>query len=309
MSALLNPGLIATMFLVVGIALAWAVQTHLNERAVRRAALARLGGYDHTDERQRELALGWRERLIAPFVSGVAHTGQRFTPTGYREKMARRLRAAGTGTEADIDRFLTVRVLTLTAVVPFDIVLLSTLGTGTSGLAVVGLTTMLLTMGPGILLNRRVVERQQAVSKKLPDVLDLLVISIEAGLGFEQALDRTIATVPGPLTDEFVRVLGEVRAGANRADAMRAFAERVDVEEVRGFVLAVLQADTFGVSIGRMLRGQADELRIRRRQLAQEKAMKAPVKMLIPMVFCIFPAIFVVIIGPAILNIIHTLPK
>jgi tight adherence protein C len=109
--------------------------------------------------------------------------------------------------------------------------------------------------------------------------------------------------VPGALSDEFSRMLGEVRAGASRADAMRALDQRTNVPEIRSFVLAILQADTFGVSIGRVLRAQAEEMRIKRRQLAQERAQKAPVKMLIPMVFCIFPALFVVVIGPAIINI------
>ena len=143
--------------------------------------------------------------------------------------------------------------------------------------------------GPVRLLNRRVEERQHDLRIKLPDILDLLTISVEAGLGFEQALDRTIAAVPGALSDEFARMLGEVRAGATRADAMRALDQRTNVPEVRSFVLAILQADTFGVSIGRVLRAQAEEMRIKRRQMAQERAQKAPVKMLIPMVFCVFP--------------------
>jgi tight adherence protein C len=165
------------------------------------------------------------------------------------------------------------------------------------------LVAMMLFLGPDAILNRRVSERQYTIRIGLPDVLDLLVISVEAGLGFEQALDKTIVAVPGPLSDEFMRMLGETRAGSGRAEAMRAMEQRIDIPEVKSFVLAIIQADTFGISIGRVLRGQAEELRIRRRQKAQEMAQKAPVKMLIPMVFCIFPALFAVVLGPALINI------
>jgi len=177
---------------------------------------------------------------------------------------------------------------------------------GLGRLGLVGLVAALFIMGPDAILNRQVEERQYAIRTKLPDVMDLLVISVEAGLGFEQALDRTVAAVPGPLTEEFSRMLGEVRAGASRADAMRSLDARTNVPEIRSFVLAILQADTFGVSIGRVLRAQADEMRIKRRQLAQERAQKAPVKMLIPMVFCIFPALFVIVLGPAAIRITDT---
>ncbi len=160
---------------------------------------------------------------------------------------------------------------------------------------------------PDVLLNRKIADRQKEISRKLPDVLDLLVISVEAGLGFEQALDRTCTAVPGALSDEFRRMLHEIRIGSSRADALRAMADRTSVPELRTFILAMLQADTFGVSISKLLRAQADDMRIRRRLRAQEQAQKAPVKMLFPLVFCIFPSIFVVIIGPAFIQIQRSL--
>src|SRR5262249_41435171 len=158
-------------------------------------------------------------------------------------------------------------------------------------------------MLPDVYLSRHIERRQHDIAVQLPDILDLLVISVEAGLGFEQAIERTTAAVPGPLSDEFRRMLREVRIGSTRAEALRAMTDRTDVPELRSFILAMLQADTFGVSISRLLRSQADEMRIRRRLRAQAAAQKLPVKMLFPMVFCIFPSIFVIILGPAMLSL------
>jgi tight adherence protein C len=277
-----------------------------DEKATIRGSLRQLQGYEIDNQRDRDLAEPVRDRVLLPLVHNLVNLGKVFTPADYVAKVRHRMTVAGKPTQEQLDRFLAVRVTTIALIpvwfyVSFFVISLSS----TMSLAVFALLSMASILGPDAILNRRMAERQMAIRTKLPDILDLLTISVEAGLGFEQALDRTVGAVPGPLSDEFARMLGEVRAGARRADAMRALDERTDVAEVRSFVLAILQADTFGVSIGRVLRSQADEMRVRRRQLAQEQAQKAPVKMLIPMVFCVFPALFVVVIGPAVLSFMH----
>jgi tight adherence protein C len=282
-----------------------AVMGQADERATVRESLRRIGDFEsEATLREQELSDPVLQRVFMPVGRSFIDVGRRFTPGGYVEKARRKLLIAGRGHPEAVDRFLAVRVLTI-ALIPvwFFLAFFVLPLDGMAPLGVFALLGFASFAGPDAWLNREMADRQHQIRVKLPDILDLLVISVEAGLGFEQALDRTVGAVPGPLSDEFNRMLGEVRAGATRADAMRALDSRTDVPEVRSFVLAILQADTFGVSIGRVLRSQAEEMRIKRRQLAQEEAQKAPVKMLIPMVFCIFPALFVVIIGPAIINI------
>lgn len=284
----------------------FTVLSQVDERNTVRSSLRQLEGYEVENVRDQELLAPLSERALAPVLGGLTSVGRRFTPVGYVDQVRQKFIYAGQGSSEQIDRFLAVRVITvaLTPLAFWFAYIWNPLNMkGTLQLVMFGVLLLLLIMGPDASLNRRVEERQQGLRKQLPDVLDLLTISVEAGLGFEQALDRTINAVPGALSEEFARMLGEVRAGSTRADAMRALEQRSNVPEIRSFVLAIIQADTFGVSIGRVLRAQADEMRIKRRQLAEEEAQKAPVKMLIPMVFCIFPALFVVVIGPAIINI------
>ena len=263
------------------------------------------GGPMTLNTRANELNDPFRDRALAPILKGLTGLGRKYTPAGYVDGVRRKFTAMGNAAPEAVDRFLAIRVITVVAIPLFwAFVFFGTHLTGMMQKAILLLFTLALLMGPDAKINRKVEDRKRIVQRQLPEIMDLLVISVEAGLGFEQALDRTVNAVPGPLSEEFSRMLGETRAGSTRADALRAMEQRVHVQELRSFVLAILQADTFGVSIGRVLRAQADEMRIKRRQMAQERAMKAPIKMLVPMVFCIFPAIFVITLGPAVINIL-----
>ena len=279
-----------------------------DERREVRLALRSLDEYDlPADARQREMLKPLRERLFVPAVGRIARLSGRFTPTGYTAQIREKLVQAGSPPGLDADRFMALKVLGAVSgpVWAWFAFGYAALG-GFYGIVVTGLMWAISFAGPDVWVQRRIDARQREIAARLPDILDLLVISVEAGLGFEQAVSRTVAAVPGALADELGRMLQETRVGSTRAEALRALDARTNVPELRSFILAMLQADTFGVSIGRMLRSQADEMRVRRRQRAQEAAQKAPVKMLFPLIFCIFPSLFTVILGPAVLQIMKS---
>lgn len=286
------------------------VLSMFEERNSARSTLRQLDDYKVENQRDQELLAPLHERILGPAVASFSKLGGRFNPPDYVEGIRVKHVQAGIYSHDRVERFLATRILCF-VLVPFwlaFVFLVNPLAiTGMTQLVMAGAGVVALGIGPNSRLNSKVETRARAIQRSLPDVLDLLVISVEAGLGFEQAVDRVIHNVPCELSDEFARVLGETSAGATRADSLRGLQDRIDLPEIRSFVLAMIQADKFGVSIGRVLRGQAEEMRIKRRQLAQERAQKAPVKMLIPMVFCIFPALFVVILGPAMINITESL--
>jgi tight adherence protein C len=217
------------------------------------------------------------------------------------------LTLAGRDRPADTDRFLAVRFITILLVVPALVVLLVVHPSGLYGLLAFVLVAALLGLGPEASLNRAVSERQEKVRHDLPGMVELLMISVEAGLGFDQALARAVTSMPGPLSEEFSRYLGEVRMGADHKEALEAIDRRTDIDELRSFVMALVQAETFGVSVGPILRAQADQVRVAQRQHVQEQAQKAPVKMLFPLVFCVLPALFIVVVGPAAIEIYKTI--
>ena len=256
--------------------------------------------YNFVDLRDQELMLPFADRVSAPVLRTLSKLGWRFSPAGRVEQIRVMLRRAGRP-EVDTDRYLAFRVLTLLAS-PFVAYAAWTTSAslgGTLRMACTALAVACCTILPSRKLRSQVESREEIILRQLPDIMDLLVICMEAGLGFTAAVSRTVANIDGELSDEFALALGEMRAGSSRGDALSNLATRVQLPQMRSFVSAIRQADQFGISVSTVLRNQAEELRVVRRQIAQEKAQKAPVKMLVPMVFCIFPPMFIVVIGPA----------
>ena len=254
--------------------------------------------------RDQELMLPIVDRVATPALGVLTKVGRRFSPAGRVEQMRVMLRRAGRP-DADTDRYLAIRVLSIIAA-PIVAYVAWNLAAGLGGmmrLACTGLAVACCTVLPSRKLRSQVESREDAILRQLPDIMDLLVICMEAGLGFTAAVARTVSHLEGEMSDEFALALAEMRVGASRAEALAGLADRVQLPEVRSFTSAIRQADQFGISVSTVLRDQSEDMRISRKQRAQEKAMKAPVKMLIPMVFCIFPPMFIVVIGPAVLSI------
>lgn len=283
---------------------AWAASTTLASRSGTRRSLRAMEDYQVADVREQEMLESIGARVLAPLTRGLIDLTRRVTPVGYGETVKRKIVLAGSPPGYEVDRFMILKLLGFASgLVWIAIVAAFFSSNRLFAILLVGFAWGACFLGPDVILDGRIARRRDEIERRLPDTLDLLVISVEAGLGFEQALERTAAAVPGPLSEESRRMLQETRMGASRADALRALDERTQVDDLRTFILAMLQADAFGVSISRILRSQADEIRIRRRQAAQEKSQKAPIKMLFPLAVCIFPAVFVVVLLPAVLQI------
>ena len=299
------------MFLAV-FAIAYSVQTIVAERrqAYRTLQAIRAVEVRPSDLRNRELARPARERLLKPFYNAALGLTRRFTPAGARDNIRRKLIMAGSPFGWDADRVLVAKVACLCGGVILGLLFLG-LFSFAWPLRVVGFLAIAL-LGywlPNIVLTNAVQRRQNEIRSALADSIDLLTICVEAGLGFDAALAHVSKNTDGPLADEFYRTLQEVQLGRSRTEAMRNLADRSNVPELRAFVLAMVQADIFGVSVANVLRIQAKEMRVKRRQLAEERAMKVPIKVLFPVLFCIFPALFVVILGPAIMRIADVFAK
>jgi tight adherence protein C len=260
---------------------------------------------ENVNLREQHLSESFGSRIIVPVVAGATRVARRITPIDARDRLARKLLLAGTPAGWDAERILAFKIIGLVSGVVLALVVSSVIGDVTPFIRIVlfGLLGFVGFVAPDSLLNRRVDERQKEILRTLSDTLDLLTISVEAGLSLNAAIAQVVQNVPGVLSSEFARMLQEIQLGVPRADAFRNLAERTDVEELNAFALAMIQADVFGVSIASVLRTQAQQLRIKRRQRAEAKAQQTPVKIVFPLILCILPALFVVIVGPGAIQI------
>jgi tight adherence protein C len=258
------------------------------------------------DERQAYLRVGPLDRIIVPVARHLGRRVRRITPVGWIESLERRIRLAGSPDAWPVERALALKmVLGIVGVLGTWAARGNAFGLSDLGLSALGgLVGYLLV---DLILYSRGKERQKKILKALPDTLDQLTISVEAGLGFDAALMRVASTGTGPLAEELSRVLAEIKVGVQRTEALKHLIERTDVYELRHFVLALQQAEQFGLPVARVLRIQSGDLRIKRRQRAEEEAMKIPVKIVFPLVFCIFPALFVILLGPAMIRVARAL--
>jgi tight adherence protein C len=298
---------LGAIFLAIAIALATIGAITSERQQVGRSLAAVQALHAAPAAMHRELNKPFAERVIVPSLDRLTQLGRRFTPGDQVARIRHRLELAGNPPQWDVDRVIAFKMLGLMA--GFVLGLALPLLFGASPLTLIGLMVTGSALGyfaPNIVLYQMGYNRREQMRRELPDALDLLTISVEAGLAFDAALSHVARNTTGPLAEEFFRVLQEMQIGLGRPDAMRALLDRTDLPELRAFVTSMVQADSFGIPIANVLRVQAKEMRVKRSQRAEEVAQKVPVKILFPLIFCILPSLFVVILGPAAIRIIDS---
>ena len=249
-----------------------------------------------------DLAFG--DRVVSPALQRMVRLARRLSPADVATRLQRHLDLAGNPVNWPVERVFAVKGVGLVAGAALGCLLgsggLLTLVLFGAGLALAGFYL------PDLLTWNTGIKRQDQIQKTLPDALDMLTVSVEAGLGFDAALSQVTKNTDGPLAGEFFRVLQEMQIGKSRAAAFRSMTDRTTVQDLRGFVSALVQADTLGIPIAAVLKEQSKEMRLKRRQRAEEKAHQIPIKILFPMIFFIFPALFVVIIGPGAITVVRS---
>lgn len=247
-----------------------------------------------------DLDASFQDRVLVPLLARFQGLGRRLTPDDANERILAKLDLAGNPPGWTVDRVAAGKVIGF--IVALLVSLLLSIAMGLSFVV-----TLLFVVGasvagylaPNMYLYQKAYDRAAQMQKALPDAIDLLTISVESGLGFDAALSQVARNTEGPLAGEFARMLQEMQIGRSRSEALRSLAERTNLPDMRGFASAMIQADSFGIPVGQVLRVQSSEIRTKRRQWAEEMAQKVPVKILVPLIFCILPCLFIAVLGPA----------
>ena len=299
------------LLLIMGVALVFLsifmVSTALGDaeaRGLNRSLAVLQAMSSAPKELSKDLDKPFSERVLAPLRAGALRIGRRFTGADTGERVRHKLDLAGNPPGWTVDRVVAGKVIGLVAGIvggvlftvligpPATIRILIIAGGGIAGF-----------FAPSMYLYQKAHDRSHQMGRDLPDAIDLLTISVESGLGFDAAIQQVARNTEGPLADEFSRMLREMQIGSGRSASLRALSERTDVAEIRTFVSAMVQADAFGIPIAQVLRVQSAEIRVKRRQHAEKKAQQVPVKITIPLIFCILPTLFISVMGPAVVGI------
>ncbi len=255
-------------------------------------------------ELTKELDRPFAERVLEPLRARALVIGRRVTGAESAERIRRKLDLAGNPPGWSVDRVVSGKVLGAVAGLGGALILFSLLGAPyTVRIVLIAACGVAGFYAPNMMLYQKAHDREAQLGRDLPDAVDLLTICVESGLGFDAALQQVGRNTDGPLADEVTRMLSEMQIGSGRAEALRALATRTNQPDVRSFVSAMLQADAFGIPVGQVLRVQSGEMRIKRRQRAEEAAQKVPVKITVPLIVFILPCLFIAVMGPAVITI------
>ena len=300
----LGIALVFLAILLVGSALSTSTQSGVTR------SLAVLEAMTHAPkELSQELEKPFAERVLAPLQARATSVGRRISGADTAERIRRKLDLAGNPAGWTVDRVLSGKVIGAAAGLMVGLAFQLMLSAPVMRIIIVIGVTVIGFFAPNLYLYQKAHERAERLQRDLPDAIDLLTISVESGLGFDAAIQQVARNTEGPLAEELSRVLREMQIGQGRADALRAMGERSNVGDLRTFVGAMVQADAFGIPVAQVLRVQSAEMRVKRRQRAEEKAQQVPVKITVPLIFCILPTLFIAVMGPAVLNIMDNFSK
>jgi tight adherence protein C len=259
------------------------------------------------DEMKGELDSSFTERVLFPLLSRTQSMGRRLTPEDASERIREKLELAGNPFGWTVERVMAGKVVGFAAALVVSLTLALIMGLSfLTTLGFVVIVSLAGYMAPNMYLYQQTFDRSEKLQRALPDAIDLLTISVESGLGFDAACAQVARNTEGPLSEEFARMLQEMQIGRGRSEALRSLAERTNLPDLRSFVSAMVQADAFGIPVGQVLRVQSSEIRVKRRQWAEEMAQKVPVKILVPLIFCILPCLFIAVLGPAGISIMNS---